>query len=149
MVSVPEETAVTTPVDVLTVAIIVLLLLHVPPVVASVSVVVAPGQIAVVPPPIAATVTGATMVTAYLATDGPTVYLMVSTPAATPYTTPELLTVAMAADVLLQVPLVAVSVNEVLEPRQIELLPEIVPAPVAFTVIEAVATEVAQLLATE
>ena len=70
-------------------------------------------------------------------------------PVATPVTTPELLTVATEVLLLLHVPPLTLSVNEVILPTDTVEVPVIVPADgAAFTITEAVALAVPQLLVT-
>ena len=125
----PGETPVTTPLDE-TVASEVFLLLQAPPAVASVNPIVAPGHTAELP--LMAAIVAELTVTGSLVAVVPqafvTVYFMVSTPAATAVTTPELLTVAMEVDVLLQVPPLMAAEIAAAEPAHIAEVPEITPA---------------------
>lgn len=146
----PDDMAVTAP-ECETVAREVLLLLQVPPVVASVNVVIAPGQTADVPPDIAA-IDGEETVIVKVAILVPqvfvTVYLITDVPAATPLTTPPLVIVATDVVVLLQTPPLVASLSVVVVPIHIFEVPVIVPE-YGLTEIEYVAIAVPQLLVTE
>jgi len=133
MVTLPAATPVTTPLTE-TVAIAELLVVQVPPVVVEDKVVVDPGQTAAVPDIVPAVGRLFTVTTAR-ATAVPhtpvTVYLMVSMPAATPVTTPPVLTVAELVFVLLQVPPVTVCDKLIVAPGQTDAAPLMAPAFVA------------------
>jgi hypothetical protein len=121
MIQVPAETPVTRPVA-STVAIAVLLLLQVPPIVASFKLLVAPTQALGVPVMAAGAVLTDTTVDARV--PQPVVYLMVTLPVATPVTTPVVdTTVAIPLLVLLQVPPDAASVSVMVDPEQSGALP--------------------------
>jgi hypothetical protein len=151
MVSRPALTPVTIPV-VPTVAAAVFTLLHTPPVVLAVRVVVAPTQTVLLPlmvPDVGAAITA----TYLLATEVPqalvTVYLMLSSPVATPVTMPVVVTVAKLVFMLLQVPPVPVVVRVVMPPTHTLLAPLMVPAlGVVLTIILVMAPAVPQLLVT-
>ena len=127
MVVEPAAKPVTTPV-LLTDATDVVLLLHTPPLVASVSVVVKPAQTVDVPVMVPALGVALT-VTAFVAAAVPqvlvTVYEMVAEPAAKPFTKPDMPTEAIAGAVLLHVPPTVTSEKAVDVPVQIEEAPEI------------------------
>src|SRR5262249_4261029 len=125
MVTVPAET----PVDMRvlpTVATLLLLLLHVPPVVASVSAMVAPPQWFA--PVMAATVGSAfTVITDEVVPPG-AVYVILAVPLAIPVPTPVVLfTVALVVALLLHVPLGAVLVSAVMLPTQTASVPPMAP----------------------
>jgi hypothetical protein len=78
-----------------------------------------------------------------------TVYDIIAVPAAMPVTTPLVLTVAIPAAPVLQVPPLAKLLNEVVLPAQIVAVPVIVPASGSgLTVTICVATAVPQLFVT-
>jgi hypothetical protein len=114
-----------------TVAIPVIPLVHTPPDVVQVSVVVADAQTALAPE-IAATVGRGFTVTALVATDVPhefvTEYEISVLPAATPETIPEVPTVAINVLPLLQTPPVVALLNVVVAEGQTVAVPVIVPA---------------------
>jgi len=122
MVAVPAATPVTVP-PVEIVAIPVLLLLHVPPAVASVRVELAPTHACRVPP-IAAGI-GSTVNVAKALQPSEEVYVIVTVPAETPVTVPPVLTVAVAELLLLQLPPVVASLSVVLLPSQTAIVPVI------------------------
>lgn len=125
----PRATLVTTPL-VPIVATAVLLLVHVPPVTASVSVVVCPTH-----NPLSPLIAGAVlMVTVLVATHpAPATYDITEIPPAMPVTLPELSTVASAVLLLLQVPPVVASASVVVCPAHTVAVPVIAALP-AFTV---------------
>ena len=146
MVVVPEVRPLTTPEE-LIVATVVLVLLHTPPVVASVNVVEEPEHTVAVPliVPAEEGLTVTTMVAATIPQVFVTVYDMVVVPAARPLTTPEVFTVATRVLVLLHTPPVVASVNVVDKPAITVAVPLIVPAAgEGLTVITWVATAVPQ-----
>ena len=126
MVSVPAKTPVTTPLETVAFALAVL---HVPPLAASLRVILAPTQTLVAPVIVPATGNGLTVITC-VATAVPqllvTVYCMLSVPVATPVTTPPE-TVAFAFVVLHTPPLEA-SLNRMFAPTQTLATPVIIPA---------------------
>ena len=132
MVTLPPDKPVTRPVDGLIEAVAGTLLLHTPPVAASLNVVVRPWQ-TLVAPVIAAgvglTVNGVVIkqLVAVL------VKLIVNTPAETPVTTPPEDTDAKAVLLLVQVPGPDTSDKVVVEPTHTKLLP-VIPDGKAFTV---------------
>ena len=131
MVVVPEVRPLTTP-EVLTVATVVLVLLHIPPVVTSVNVVDNPAITVAVPlivPAAGDELTVTTRMAAAVPQVFVTVYDTVVVPEVMPLTTPEAFTVATAVFVLLQTPPVVASVNAVEEPAHAVVVPLIVPAP--------------------
>jgi hypothetical protein len=141
----------TTPVP-LTVATDGTVLLHTPPVVASVRVTLPPVQTVLAPLMVPADGSGFT-VTAAVAVSVQqlpvVVYVIVAAPALTPVITPRALMLAMAALLLLQVPpdMVSVKVDEA--PAQTVVVPPMVPALAAgFTVILLVAVAVPQAVVT-
>ena len=128
MFTLPAATPVTSPV-VLTVAIVGSVALHVPPAAPSVSVVVTPAQIVVVPviaPADGSAFTVFIIVAVLLQPVLPSVivYPIVAVPAAMPVTTPPA-TVAVPGALLLQVPPVAASVSVVVEPAHSLAVPVI------------------------
>jgi hypothetical protein len=131
-VALPAATPVTTP-ALVTVAIAVLLLTHVPPVVGE-SVVVVPTHIVVAP--VMLTVGLAIMVTADVAFDTQPVVVLVNVkvaePAATPVTTPALVTVATAVLLLTHVPPVA-GESVVVEPIHTAEAPVMLTVGIGFT----------------
>lgn len=152
IITLPALTPVTIP-DVFTVANAVLLLLHAPPVIVGVSVVVAPWQTDVAPDNVPATGSGLTVMSA-VSTAVPhelvTVYDMIAAPPATPATTPDVLTEAMVAALLLHVPPLEVVLKAVVAPWHTAVAPLTTPAlGIGFTVIERVESAVPQLLVTE
>src|SRR6185503_349951 len=131
----PAATAVTNPVDALTVATEVLVLLHAPPAVPLlVKVVVAPMQIGVVPLTVPAVTFGETVNVLNADTGLPqpllTVYVISVVPAATAVTSPvDAFTVATEVLVLLHAPpAVPLLVKVVVPPMQIGVVPVTVPA---------------------
>jgi len=114
---VPDDTPVTTPVPLTTVAIVVLPLAHVPPVVPSVKVIVEPtqnGEDAGIANGVVLTVTIVVAVQPV-----PSEYVIIEVPDNTPVTTPvPLTTVAMVVVPLDQVPPVVPSVNVIVVPEQ-------------------------------
>jgi len=105
--------------------------LHTPPLTRSESMVVAVGHTVNVPMIVPALGNGSTVTTDVAATVPQllvTVYEMVAVPGATPFKTPELLTVAMPGFMLLQTPPGAVSVSAVVLPWQNVKMPVITPA---------------------
>ena len=135
MVSVPETRPLTTPAAD-TVARVVFVLLQLPPAVASVNVVEAPGQTELLPE-IAAT-NGDAISNGKRETNVPqllvTVYLSVSIPEFTPVTTPPEVIVAIEVYMLLQVPPVAAVVSVVVPPVQMLEVPPSVTGALIFTV---------------
>jgi hypothetical protein len=126
MVAVPAETPAMSPVP-LTVATPELLLLQVPPVVASATVVLLPAHTAAVP--VIADGTGLTVTTLVTLQLVPREYVMIAEPSATPPTMPVAApTVATDVLLLLQVPPPA-SVSAIVLPRQALLLPAMGPGP--------------------
>ena len=121
----------TTPVDELTVATEVEVLVQTPPEVTSVSVVVAPTQTAGVPV-IAATEGAPPTVIVFVATTVPQLpeieYEITTVPAETPVTTPELATVAIDGEALDQLPPEIESASVIDAPTQTVDGPVIVPA---------------------
>jgi hypothetical protein len=149
IVTVPVDTPVTIPVPLPAVAIVLSLLLHTPPVVASLNVMFAPAH-TVVGPVIAAVPVTTEIV--YVATAVPqllvTVYNMVSIPADTPVTNPPLVTVAVPL-LALHTPPVAASVSVADVPIVTVDTPDIVPAfGIGLTVTACVAVAVPQPLVT-
>lgn len=128
IVSVPADTPVT--ILPLTVAMLVLVLLQVPPVVASFKVSIAPLHTDVLPVIVPAE--GELTVIAAFATPVPqellSVYFMVSIPEDTPVTVPALLIVAIDALPLLHIPPDDASFKVSVEPTHTVALPVIVPA---------------------
>ena len=113
-----------------TVAIEELPLLHVPPDTPSVSVPVAPGHTLAVPamlPAPGAELIEVTWIADALPQALVTVYLIVSSPASTPVTTPDTDTVAFAFATL-HIPPVAASVNVVVAPAHTPVAPVMLPA---------------------
>lgn len=150
MVAVPTATPVTTPAE-LTLAIDALLELHVPPVVASVSVVVTPVQTDEAPDIAPIVVAAFTTIVVVREVDPQlfvTVYDIVAVPALIPVTTPEALIVATEVAELLQVPPVVASLSVAVAPAQIVVVPVIMAgvAGGAVTTIPRVADTVPQLL---
>lgn len=148
----PTERPVATPVALLMLAIVVLLLTHVPPVEVLVKVPLVPVQMVAGPDSVPAEV-GEPTVTTKLETAVPqllvTVYCMVSRPAVMPPTTPVLSASALPL-VALHVPPVAVVVSVMPEPTQTLPGPVIVPASGSgLTVTAAVAAVVPQAVVTE
>jgi len=124
MVAEPGATVVTTP-ELLMVVTEALLLLHVPPPVASAKVLVAPLQI-VFAPVIAATEGSALTVTVAVVVQPLTLYVITVVPADTPVTTPEELTVAMPMLPLVHVPPAVGLARVVVEPTHTSGVPVIV-----------------------
>lgn len=121
--SVPAATPDTIPVDKPTVAVPVLLLVHVPPGVASASVVVELTQMLLTPVGTAGVVL--TVTTTVAKQPPPNVYVIVGVPAATPVTIPEELpTVASARLLLVHVPPETALVNVVVNPTHTLVVPE-------------------------
>ena len=125
MVDVPADTPVTRPVPAI-VAAVVLLLLHVPPMVASVSGVVEPTHTVAVP-----VIAGGPEVTFTVTVDiqlPPNEYVMMEVPMATPFTMPVVRpTVALVVLLLVQVPPPTPSLREVVAPTQMLVIPVIGP----------------------
>lgn len=130
IVSRPGATPVTTP-AVLTVAMVVLALVQVPPVTASARVPVDPTHTTDAPVMVPASGSGFT-VTACIAIADPhmlvTVYLIVSTPAATPVTIPVDPTVASVVLALLHAPPVVASASIIVSPAHTDDPPVMLPA---------------------
>lgn len=130
MSALPEVTPNTTP-DAFIEATLVLLLLHVPPVTAFVSVVLLPVQTTELPEIVPA-VTGLLTTTVCVANAVPqlpeTVYEISTVPVAKPVTLPVVLTVAIDVLLLLHVPPLTASVKVMLLPTQTTPGPEMVPA---------------------
>jgi hypothetical protein len=131
----------------------VLLLLHVPPVAPSVSVIDEPIHTDVLPEMGGTAGTGLTVtgIVVKLVQPEVIVYLIVTTPGLTLCTTPPVVTVAMAVLLLLHTckPPVAPSTNVVVDPAQTVMVPVMVPADgSAFTVIATVSVAIPQLLVT-
>ena len=123
MVTVPAATPVTTPFDEPIVAIVISLLLHVPPTVASVSVVVRPIQALIVPPITENAVTVTTVVTLHPVD---IVYVIVAFPAATPVIVPSAApAVAIAVLLLVHVPPLVASDRVIVDPAQTGVEPVI------------------------
>ena len=123
IILVPPDTPVATPVEAPIAATVLLLLVHMPPVVASLKVDVLPWHIVVVP------VIGRTLLTVKV-TDvvqpAMLVYFMIAVPVDTPVTKPVVMPmVAMAVLLLLHVPPGVASLNIVVFPRHIEVVPVI------------------------
>ena len=122
----PEDTPVTAPVPLITVATAVLPLAQVPPVVPSVNVIVVPAQNAVEEEIADGVVL--TVIIVVTAHPVPSEYVIIDVPDKTPVTTPVLLpTVATVVVPLDQVPPVVPSVNVMVEPAQNAVEVEIVP----------------------
>ena len=122
----PEDTPVTTPVPLTTVATAVLPLAQVPPVVPSVNVIVVPAQNAVEEEIADGVVL--TVIIVVTAHPVPSEYVIVDVPDNTPVTTPVLLTtVATVVVPLDQVPPLVPSVKVIVEPAQNAVEVEIVP----------------------
>jgi hypothetical protein len=119
---VPAETPVTTPVASI-VATAGVALLHVPPAVASVRVVVDPMQTVSVPPIAAGK--GLTVTVAVTRQPVGNVYDITDVPAVTPVTTPAPVIVATAGVALLHVPPAVASVKVVVDPTQTDNVPPI------------------------
>lgn len=149
MVAVPVAIPVTTPVLLSIVATEILLLLHTPPGVASVSVVVEPAQRDSVPDIPATGLMTVIMVVATAVPQLPvTVYETVTEPAATPVIMPAV-TVATDVLLLLHAPPVIASVRVIVEPILTDEGPDKTPADgVLLTVITLVVVAVPQLLVT-
>jgi hypothetical protein len=130
IVAVPADTPVTTPL-VLTVAIPEAPVLHVPPLTELLNVVVLPAQTVAMPVIAPASGSGLT-VTICVVTAVPqlfvTVYDIIAVPADMPVTTPLVLTVAIPAVPVLQVPPLAELLSVVVLPAQTVAVPVIVPA---------------------
>jgi len=140
MVAVPTDTPVTMPVEP-TVAMAVEPLVHVPPPVTSLRVVVAPAHN--VPVPVMGEGAGFTVTALVTKAEQPapfvTVYVMVAEPTATPVTTPEVLTVAMEVLPLVHVPPGVASNKEPVAPTHAVAVPVMAPTTgSAFTVTGAV-----------
>ena len=151
MVTLPVATPVTTPV-LLMVAIVLLLLIHVPPAALLDKVILAATQ-TLTGPVIVPAEAGKPTVRVWVAMDVPqllvTVYCMVSTPALIPPATPVERTMAVPL-VALHVPPLPVVVSGVPEPIHTVPEPEIVPAPgKGLTVTAVVAATVPQTEVTE
>jgi hypothetical protein len=117
---VPEAIPKTVPVAEPIVAIEVLLLLHVPPVTASVKVDVAPAQTSVVPE---IEVIGLTVITVVAIQFVGAVYVIIAVPPVTPFTVPDVPTVAMPVLLLLHVPPDVMSLKVVDVPAQTIVVP--------------------------
>ena len=136
MVVVPAATPVTIP-EVPTVAILVSVLLHIPPPVRSISVVVAPGQTVYVPRIAPAVRNGLTVTTVVAIQPVDNVKVIVAVPVpGPPVTKPEPLTVAIPGALVPHVPPPA-SVNAVVRPTQTNVVPVIAEGN-GFTVTTAV-----------
>ena len=134
MIAVPADAPATTPFDEPMVAAAVLLLLHVPPGLASASVAVEPEHIVVLPVMAAMAETLVTAVTR----QPPAVYVIVAEPAFTAVSIPVAEpTDATAALLLLHVPPVVVLPSVAIEPAHSEVVPVIAPG-AAFTLMVAV-----------
>ena len=148
MVVVPDVSPFTTP-DVPIVATTVFVLLHTPPLAASVNAVDELAQTLTVPLMVPAAGNGLTVtawVAAVVTLPLVTVYDIVVVPEVRPLTTPEVPTVATMVLVLLHAPPVAASANAVDKPAHTVAVPVIVPAPGAgLTVTTIVAATVPQL----
>ena len=115
-----------------TVALAVLLLLHVPPAVASVRLTVKPTHIGALP---VIAVIGLTVTTTVFWQLAPVIYVINAVPPLTPVTTPvDGATVATATSSVLQVPPVTLLCSVIVEPWHTGVLPVNAPG-VAFTVI--------------
>ena len=123
--------------------------LHVPPLMLSVSGVVAPAHtvaVPVIPPAVASAVTVATAVAVALPQPLVTVYDIVVVPAVIPVTLPKPSTVPAAVLLLLHEPLLIASLRDVIDPVQTLAAPVMVPAFVVDdTVIISVMVAVPQL----
>lgn len=140
----PGVIAVTIPLE-LTVATEVLLLLQVPPEVASTRVVVVPAQRVVVPvikPAVGAVVTVTAMNVLAEPQELETIYEMFAEPTVTPVTFPEPSTVATPELLLLQVPPATPSARTLVKPVQMSEEPVIVPAEGVVTTVNASPTAV-------
>ena len=104
-----------------TVATAVLLLLHVPPVIASPNVIMEPAQ-TVVPPDIDGGI-GFTVTVIVLTQPEPSIYVIIVVPGATPVTVPKASTVALAVLLLLHVPALVTSINIVVAPTHTLVTP--------------------------
>jgi hypothetical protein len=111
--TVPAATPVTTPLPV-TVAVAVLLLLHVPPETASLSVVVEPTHVNIVP--VIAVAGPETVIVAVLAQPVDSVYAIVVVPSVRPETTPPAEMEPTVLSLLLHVPPLVASESAVVEP---------------------------------
>ena len=129
IVAVPSSAPLTTP-AVFTGAVALALLLHVPPLVASASAVVAPRHMPVLPEIADIGFTVTTLVTAHPA---PVEYVIVAIPAIPPVTFPVPSTLAMLALLLVHVPPVTASLSAVLLPAHTLAVPAITVG-VRFTV---------------
>lgn len=138
MVAVPAVPPVIKPTEVLTDAMAELLLLHVPPEVTSLSIVVKPEQTLVMP--VIARGSGFTVMFFIEMQPVGKVYVMVTGPAATPVSTPVLLIVASEVLLLLQVPPAVASVNCVVAATHTPAAPEIA-AGKGFTITDVVAMQ--------
>jgi hypothetical protein len=128
----PVDSPVTIPVEEPTIAISVLPLLQVPPTERSLSDVVVPVQILVAP--VIKPGSGLTVTVIVVKQPEPIVYVIVSTPADTPLTTPVLKpTEATDRLPLVQWPPEAVSLSAVVEPTHTDLIP-VIPEGLAYTV---------------
>ena len=124
MVDVPAVIPVTTPVPEPTIATVCALLLHVPPVEASVKLTEEPTHTVAVP--VMPAGTGSTVTVVVAVQPKGNEYVIVAVPSATEETTPlDDPTVAIVISLLLQVPPVAASLNVVVEPGQILSFPVI------------------------
>jgi hypothetical protein len=147
MVAMPVDTALTTPVA-LTLATEALLLLQVPPVVASLRVLVDPTHSVVRPLMLPATTEGSTTMSA-VAIDVPhavvMLYDMMAVPADTAVTRPVVPTVAIDASLVPHTPPAMVSVNDRVAPAHMVVVPMISPGSgMVFTLTGRVATAVPQ-----
>jgi hypothetical protein len=124
MVEVPDDTPYTIPELVPTVATLVVLLLHMPPPVVLLSVVLLPTH--TVDEPVIAAGSGLTVTTSVAKHPVDTVYVIVDVPKPTLVTIPdEVPTVATVRSLLLQVPPPVVLLNVIEEPRHSDDGPEI------------------------
>ena len=124
IVAVPAKTPVTKPLPEPTVATVVVPLLHVPPVVASLKLVVKPAQTFKVP--VIAEGNGLTVKIAVVIQPVGKVYVIVALPLATPVITPvPEPAVAIVISLLLQLPPTVTSLNVVVKPEQTLSVPDI------------------------
>ena len=150
MIALPAPIPIVTPP--LTIATLVLLLPHTPPLIALLNVVDEPTHSDVAPVIVPATGNGLTVITC-VSTAVPqpfvTEYEIMTLPAATPLTTPPL-TVAVKSLLLVQVPPPVALLNVIDDPTQTDVKPVIVPATGnGLTVTICVSTVVPQLFVTE
>ena len=129
IIEAPSDMAVTAPVLPI-VATAGLLLLHVPPLVASVSVVVPPAHSVVMPviTPADTALTVMVLVAVAVPQTFVTVYKITSIPVLTPVTTPILLMPATVGELLLHTPEAAVSDNVIVTPVHTDVAPVMYPA---------------------